>query len=721
MTNKSQETEELILEFDKTRILFAEEEVRIVVSLKDVTERRKTEEALKESKEFNKALFDYNPCETIVVDLEGRIVDFNQAKKISGDRLPKFGDLMYKDYAGKHEIDIYSELMECIKSGEIKEFTKQKYGNRFLSIKMSPFSYGAIITSHDITERKKAEEEIRYRLSLEEAISRASRMFIFLDGVDFNKVLKILGEAVSANRAYIFQFRENGSKMDNTYEWCSEGTGPQIDNLQDIDSNITPWWVKKLKKDENIIIQDVSKLPQDATVEKEILQAQDIKSLLVVPIYSREGTLLGFMGFDETEKCREWHEHDAKVLRIISEMISNDFERNRMEQMLIQSEKMASIGILAAGVAHEINNPMGYISSNLRMLLRYYKKNENYYADIQKLIEEYIKEKSVVDKFLELKEDANIDYILKNIKDATEESIVGSEKVAKIVSDLREFAREEEPKIGKADINHGIKRILNIVWNKLKSKADVRKEFGNIPKIECDIYSLEQVFVNILVNAIDAIEKKGIIKIKTFSADNYIVIQISDTGKGIPKREINKIFDPFYTTKAPDKGTGLGLSISYNIIQRHNGKIDVESEVGKGTTFTIKLPVKKYGEIREYKILIVDDDESIRNLLKEMINEYNPSISVKTAKDGFEAGDLLNTFIPDVILLDIKMPEIDGFGVCRRIRTDERMRSTKVVMITGYTAEFSKEDCLEAGAIEFLKKPIKAKTLYKTLDKIIKV
>ena len=226
--------------------------------------------------------------------------------------------------------------------------------------------------------------------------------------------------------------------------------------------------------------------------------------------------------------------------------------------------------------------------------------------------------------------------------------------------------------------------------------------------------------MNIFINAAQAIEKHGIIKIKTFSADNYVAIQISDTGKGIPKGNIGKIFDAFFTSKEPGKGTGLGLSISYKIIEEHNGTIDVESEIGKGTTFTIKLPVKKYGEIEEYKILIVDDEESLREVLKGLINEYDPSILVKTAKDGFEAGDKLNTFRPDIVILDIKMPGIDGLEVCRRIRIDKKMKNTKVIMITGFPEEYSREECIDAGADEFIIKPIGIKTLFGALNKIIK-
>ena len=271
-------------------------------------------------------------------------------------------------------------------------------------------------------------------------------------------------------------------------------------------------------------------------------------------------------------------------------------EKRRMEQMLIQSEKMASIGTLASGVAHEINNPMGYIFSNLKTLEGYNKKLRNFCGHIQSFFVDYSKKEGgnasiLSEKFKKFKEENKVDFILEDMKSAIEESLEGAEKVKRIVSNLRDFSRIEKPIIEYANINEGIEKTLNIIWNELKYKATIVKEFGDIPSINCDIQKLNQVFINILVNAVQAIEKQGTIKIKTYSENNSVIVQISDTGKGIPQKDINKIFDAFYTTKEPSKGTGLGLAISYKIIKEHNGVIEVKSEVGKGTTFTIKLPI----------------------------------------------------------------------------------------------------------------------------------
>ncbi len=157
------------------------------------------------------------------------------------------------------------------------------------------------------------------------------------------------------------------------------------------------------------------------------------------------------------------------------------------------------------------------------------------------------------------------------------------------VIDLKDFAHPGEQKLKYVDINRNLDSTLNVVWNELKYKTTVTKDYGDLPEVQCYPQQLNQVFVNILVNAAQAIEKQGEIKIRTRALDGKVEIKISDTGVGIPEKSLSKIFDPFFTTKEVGKGTGLGLNVAYNIIQKHKATIDVQSEVGKGTTFSIRL------------------------------------------------------------------------------------------------------------------------------------
>ena len=266
------------------------------------------------------------------------------------------------------------------------------------------------------------------------------------------------------------------------------------------------------------------------------------------------------------------------------------------QSQLVQSEKMASIGQLAAGVAHEINNPVGFVKSNLGTM------NE-YREDIVKLLHHYQILEAALDKEVHgngyiqkaregiqsVKDEIDLDFIMDDYANVINESLEGIARVAKIVVDLKDFAHVDKAELEHVDINEGIESTLNIVWNELKYKAEVIKDLGDIPQVKCYPQRLNQVFMNILVNAAQAIEKKGEIRIATRALDGQVEISISDTGAGIPKENLSKIFDPFFTTKEVGKGTGLGLNMAYNIIQKHNGTIDVESEVGKGTTFVIRL------------------------------------------------------------------------------------------------------------------------------------
>ena len=280
-----------------------------------------------------------------------------------------------------------------------------------------------------------------------------------------------------------------------------------------------------------------------------------------------------------------------------SELVEKNRELENTSMQLLQSEKMASIGQLAAGVAHEINNPMGYISSNLNVL-------HEYITDMQSLLDAYEKASEMGGDISQAglkaaREKIDSAELIKDMAQIVKESKEGAARVKDIVHDLKGFSHPESGEPQWMDINNGIQSTLNIVWNELKYKAEVKKEFGELPEIKGFSQELNQVFMNLLVNAGQAIEEKGEITIKTYSKRDNVYIRISDNGSGIAEDDIKRIFDPFFTTKEVGKGTGLGLAISYRIVQKHGGHISVDSETARGTTFTIKLPVGGPEEIKE--------------------------------------------------------------------------------------------------------------------------
>jgi len=271
------------------------------------------------------------------------------------------------------------------------------------------------------------------------------------------------------------------------------------------------------------------------------------------------------------------HDDKAGVIGLIG-MAQDTTELHLSRQQLMQSDKLAAIGTLAAGVAHEINNPIGYINSNLNTMLKYLDKISQYFARAE-----------CDDNELELK----IKDLMEDFRDAVSESIQGAMRVRKIVADLKSFSRVDRAEKELADINEGIESTLNIVWNELKYKCIVEKELGNLPDLYCIPNQLNQVFMNLLVNAGQAIEgNAGLIKIKTWHDDANIYVSVKDNGCGVPKDKFGKIFEPFYTTKEVGKGTGLGLSVAYDIIKKHAGSIEVKSEVSVGSEFIISLPLK---------------------------------------------------------------------------------------------------------------------------------
>jgi signal transduction histidine kinase len=280
-------------------------------------------------------------------------------------------------------------------------------------------------------------------------------------------------------------------------------------------------------------------------------------------------------------------------LKMIHKTIEINEQSTELNNRLLQSEKLAALGQLSAGVAHEINNPIGYVSSNISSLNKYFLKLE----DLINLYDEYFKKSYEIDETQDLndfKKSINYEFIKEDTKFLLNETLEGISKVKDIITDLKNFARSDSTENWqKVDLLKNLKSTLNIVNNEIRYNADVEIEIPNLPEIECLPTQLNQVFLNLIVNAAQAVKPnvRGLIKISARELNESVMITFSDNGQGIDKANILKIFNPFYTTKEVGKGTGLGLSVSHGIIQKHNGKIEVESKIGEGTVFTLTLPI----------------------------------------------------------------------------------------------------------------------------------
>jgi two-component system, NtrC family, sensor kinase len=293
-----------------------------------------------------------------------------------------------------------------------------------------------------------------------------------------------------------------------------------------------------------------------------------------------------------------WLLQDRTEVRRVQRELELNYERikqtnSRLEEaqnQLLQAEKMASIGQLAAGVAHEINNPIGFVSSNLGSLRGYVQPVFALLALLKKTPADALP----VDVREELgRVDAAVDlsFVQEDLPQLLDESEEGLSRVKKIVQDLKDFSRVDHADWQDADLNAGLDSTLNVVMNEVKYKAEVRKDYAVLPPVHCIAAQLNQVFMNLIVNAAHAIKERGTITLTTRAEGDWARIEIADTGSGMSEEVKRRIFEPFFTTKPVGQGTGLGLSLSFSIVQKHGGRIEVDSEPGVGTRFTVWIPL----------------------------------------------------------------------------------------------------------------------------------
>jgi signal transduction histidine kinase len=340
----------------------------------------------------------------------------------------------------------------------------------------------------------------------------------------------------------------------------------------------------------------------------EVLERLDVRDRLLIlkkpfdniEVYQLASTLTGkwaterhvtlqMGGLEEAVRVRT-----SEILRINEALQVEMNERKSLEIQLVQSEKLASIGHLAAGVAHEINNPIGFVLSNFGTL-------DRYIEDLFEVLAAYEKAQPdalathIAHDLANLRERVALAYLKEDIPVLMRESKEGVTRVQQIVQNLRDFSRVDSRQEWQvANLHDGIDSTLNILANEIKYKADLVKEYGVLPAVECLPAQLNQVVMNLVLNAVQAIDtQRGRITIRTGIEAAQAWIEVADTGAGIAPDILGRIFDPFFTTKPIGQGTGLGLSLSYGIMQKHQGQISVKSEIGYGTTFRLELPIQR--------------------------------------------------------------------------------------------------------------------------------
>lgn len=310
-------------------------------------------------------------------------------------------------------------------------------------------------------------------------------------------------------------------------------------------------------------------------------------------IVTRHGRYLGVGFVMDLLKAME------QQMRANTEELEQAYSQLKSSQLaLVQSEKMASLGQMVAGVAHEINTPLGYVQNNVaigqELFLQIQTIIAGYEALVDNLLNEQASEEQIsaqMQQIAEMRTDVNAREMLGEMQGLMADSLYGIGQISELVLNLKNFSRMDAAATDAVSLNDCIESALNIGRNVLKNKVEVIKELGALPKITCAPSQLNQVFLNLFTNAAQAMEEQGKLRIKSWHADDAVHISVADNGKGIPEENLTRIFDPFFTTKPVGEGTGLGLAISHQIIQQHNGELRVESRVGEGTCFHIKLPI----------------------------------------------------------------------------------------------------------------------------------
>jgi signal transduction histidine kinase/ActR/RegA family two-component response regulator len=404
------------------------------------------------------------------------------------------------------------------------------------------------------------------------------------------------------------------------------------------------------------------------------------------------------------QRIRELEQESHKHKQIEEEL-------KKSQEQLYQAQKMKSLGTLVAGVAHEINNPINSINLNALLL-------QKIWQDLMPILKDY-----AANEPLKKYGGLTYDFIKENLGQLLEDINLATNRIIKIVTDLKNFARQANIADKKPiNINEAVENALRLIQTTVrKSEVDLAVSLNNnLPLLEGNLPSIEQVILNLTLNALQSIDhSQGKVEITT-GFDNQkedLFITVSDNGQGIDLAIADRIFDPFVTNRQAEGGTGLGLSITYNLVNAHNGEITFETEKNKGTTFKISLPLKPKKKLP--KILIVDDEKQIRDTLKKLFDTER-HYQVEEAANGTEACVKLGTFRPDLLILDLQMPEMDGLEVCTVIKKEPDLAKMKVILLTGFPEHPKAKQVAAIGFTNIYAKPFNSDVLMRVIDQLLK-
>ncbi len=558
-------------------------------------------------------------------------------------------------------------------------------------------------------------EQLTYRVKSESIIATTSTTFINLapDEIDTGMAhaLEEIGEFICADRGFVLLLSENGTHVADSRQWSAKGAESWADKLTGLELKDFPLLAEKTEKLENLYIPSVAQLPQKLKTDNELLQSHGLQSLIIVTMVSGKA-VIGLLGFDSITEEKSWSDDTVALIQIVGEMFVNALERKwaeekrkELEAQLRHTQKMQAIGTLAGGIAHDFNNLLMAIQGNVSLML--------YHID-------------PADPHHEM---------LSNIENRIQSG-------STLTKQLLGYARKGRYDIRPVDLNQLLKETSD-TFARTRKEITVHQELAeNLLLIGADTGQIEQILLNLYVNAADAMPSGGSLILKTANVahqdmegrlydpkpGNYVALTVTDTGSGMDKETQERLFEPFFTTKEMGRGTGLGLASVYGIVKGHGGYIDVDSQIGRGTTFSIYLPaseekLQETGDSVEKTfegtgiILLVDDEPMILDVGTKVLKELGYGVlGAKTGKEAIEIYDANKDKI-DLVLLDMVMPDIGG-GEAYDIMK-EMNPNIKVLLLSGYSIDGQATEILERGCNGFIQKPFRMKELSKSIWEII--
>ncbi|MFZ5570136.1 MAG: PAS domain-containing hybrid sensor histidine kinase/response regulator [Thermodesulfobacteriota bacterium] len=636
----------------------------------EIRDRRRVEEALRKSEERYRALFEHNPIGAIIVDQNARVIGYNLAKSETDSRVPKIGDIMYQDYAGKHRIDMLAELKDCIRSGIPKEFPELQYNDTFLHIRISPISGGAIITSIDITDRKKVEEalresEKRYR-DLVETIPHG------IQEIDLE------GRITFANSALekILGYRKNAligrSILDVMAVPMKRGEMLRL--------------LKKMAEDESLPIPYFLKCRKPNGADVDIKADWNYKC-------NPSGKVIGFTG----------------VITDITNQLRAEEEKEKLESRLRYAHKMEAIGTLAGGIAHDFNNILGSILLNTELALDDVEEGSETAYSLEQVIRGSHRAKDLIEQILTFSRRSDVESKPLKINTLMKETLKMLRAMFPSTIVIHQEIEERiDPVMADPD------QIQQLVINLCNNAAQSMHAGGGTLNV-----SLTNTMLHEPPSGSDLMPGR------------YVRIAVKDGGCGIQQDIKDRIFDPFFTTKQPGEGAGLGLSVVHGIVINHKGGITVSSKPGEGTTIEVLLPVFQEKDEHESpgasaepplgmeRILFVDDEEVVVDANKRILERLGYHVTAAT--NGQEALDLFRKAPDafDLVITDMTMPSMTGIELAgKMIRIKP---SIPVILCTGYSQFMTIEQANALGIREFIMKPSARKEIAAVIRRVLDI